>query len=446
MSETLRAAFQGIWAHKMRSFLTMLGVIIGIAAIIGIVSTIKGTNEQIMQNLIGAGNNNVAVTLRQGSEDYYMEMGAPAGVSPISEEQKEEIRTLDDVEDASFYLSRTWAESVTQGDVSLDTASIRGIDTHYLPVTGHRVIAGRPLVEADRTGFRKTALLDETAAARLFPDGDAVGGTFEIRGEPFIVAGLVQKQEQTGPVIQSFQDYINYAQTDDYGLILIPDSVWPVLYSYDEPENCVVRAASVESMSDVGKQVETIMNRSVAGAGTAEGAEEAEAAAMAGGDETAGEDAEAGPSSRIQYKAVDLLEKARNKQELAASTNNLLIWVASIALLVGGIGVMNIMLVSVSERTAEIGLKKALGARKKRILAQFLAESALLTSIGGVLGVAAGLVLAQVIARMSGTPAAVSVPSIFLGVAFSMAIGIVFGLLPSVKAANLDPIEALRRE
>jgi len=107
---------------------------------------------------------------------------------------------------------------------------------------------------------------------------------------------------------------------------------------------------------------------------------------------------------------------------------------------------MNIMLVSVTERTAEIGLKKALGARKKTILGQFLTESVVLTSTGGVLGVAAGIVLAYVISHMSGTPVAISVPSILIGVGFSMLIGIVFGLLPSVKAANLDPIQALQRE
>ena len=139
-----------------------------------------------------------------------------------------------------------------------------------------------------------------------------------------------------------------------------------------------------------------------------------------------------------------MLEKAKNKQELAASTNNLLIWIASIALLVGGIGVMNIMLVSVTERTSEIGLKKALGAKKKRILAQFLTESVMLTSIGGILGVISGIILAFVISNSSGTPMAISLPSIFIGVGFSMVIGIVFGLLPSVKAANLNPIDALQ--
>ena len=143
---------------------------------------------------------------------------------------------------------------------------------------------------------------------------------------------------------------------------------------------------------------------------------------------------------------TSMMEKARNKQELANSTNSLLIWIASIALLVGGIGVMNIMLVSVTERTNEIGLKKALGARDNRILAQFLTEAVVLTSLGGVVGVISGIILAEVISRAAGTPVAISIPAIILSVLFSMAIGVIFGFLPSVQAANLNPIDALRRE
>ena len=150
--------------------------------------------------------------------------------------------------------------------------------------------------------------------------------------------------------------------------------------------------------------------------------------------------------STIQYKGQDLLKQAQDIQELSQSTNRMLIWIAGISLLVGGIGVMNIMLVSVTERTSEIGLKKAIGARKRRILFQFLTEAAVLTSIGGLLGVLGGIIMAQVISRVSQTPVAISIPAIIFSVVFSMVIGIVFGLLPSVKAANLNPIDALRRE
>ena len=148
----------------------------------------------------------------------------------------------------------------------------------------------------------------------------------------------------------------------------------------------------------------------------------------------------------FKYKADNLLEQARKMQDLSSATNNQLIWIASISLLVGGIGVMNIMLVSVTERTSEIGLKKAIGAPKRTILAQFLTEAAVLTSIGGMLGVAAGIGMAQVINRISGVAVSIDVLASVVAVVFSMLIGIIFGLLPSVKAANMDPIAALRRE
>lgn len=422
MIENLKFSFQSIWAHKMRSFLTMLGVIIGIASIIGIVSTIKGTNEQIMKNLIGAGNNNVTVSLKQGGGDYWMDAGIPDGVSPVSDEQIEKIRGLEDVADASFYLSRSYSDSVLAGNHSLDSAQMLGIDDHYLNTTGYTVYAGRPFTELDYQKFHKVALLDETAAKVLFPDGDGLGETMTIKGEPYTVVGLVRASQKYQPTYDSFMDYMTYAGSQ-YGKVMIPDVDWPISYYYDEPQNCVVRAKRTEDMSNVGKEVQDIMNESV---------------------RTSDSDSE--NENAISYKAEDLLEKAKNKQQLAASTNNLLIWIASIALLVGGIGVMNIMLVSVTERTAEIGLKKALGARKKRILAQFLTESAVLTSLGGILGVVVGIILAEFISKSSGTPIAISIPSIFIGVGFSMAIGIIFGLLPSIKAANLNPIDALRRE
>ena len=190
MGENIRLAFQGVWAHKMRSFLTMLGVIIGIASIIAIVSTIRGTNEQIMQNLIGAGNNNVKITLRQGEDDYYMDNGLPDGVSVVTDEQKKEIRSLDDVADASFYTWRSYAQSVTAGSHTMDTGSVCGVDEHYLSTTGLAVYSGRPFTDADFDRMNKVVLLDETAASQLFPEGGAVGSIVEIIGEPFTVIGL----------------------------------------------------------------------------------------------------------------------------------------------------------------------------------------------------------------------------------------------------------------
>ena len=148
----------------------------------------------------------------------------------------------------------------------------------------------------------------------------------------------------------------------------------------------------------------------------------------------------------IQYKSKDLLEQATQIQQLSAAANQQLIWIAGISLIVGGIGVMNIMLVSVTERTREIGLKKALGARRKRILFQFLTEASVLTSIGGIIGVVCGIILAYIFSAATSAPVAISVPAIIVSVAFSMVIGILFGLIPSIKASKLNPIDALRYE
>ena len=160
--------------------------------------------------------------------------------------------------------------------------------------------------------------------------------------------------------------------------------------------------------------------------------------------ETEGE--QNGNGTSFVYQSQDLLQQAQQLQEMSNATNNQLIWIASISLLVGGIGVMNIMLVSVTERTSEIGLKKALGAKRRRILWQFLTEAAVLTCMGGLLGVLTGVGLAELISRFNSIPVAISIPAIVISVVFSTLIGVIFGLLPAVKAANLNPIEALRRD
>lgn len=417
MIENIRLSFQGIWAHKMRSFLTMLGIIIGIAALISIVSTIEGTNEQIKKNLIGGGDNVIEITLNGNGGEYQMEYeGLPQGVPVISQEQKESILELEEVEKVTLYQMRQYADSIYYQDKSLDGGMVLGIDEDYLDTCGYQVIRGRGFSETDYKTSKKLVLLDETAAANFFSKGQEVGKTIEIKGEPFYVAGVVKKTEEYQPVINNREEYYTYCNTNTGGMVLMPGSVWPIVYQYDEPQQVSVKTVSPETMSSAGKKTAEILNNRINST-----------------------------NDTTEYKAKDLMEKAKGLQQISESTNRQLLWIASISLLVGGIGVMNIMLVSVTERTGEIGLKKAIGANKRRILGQFLTEAAVLTSIGGVLGVFAGVLLAAVIARMSSMPMVISIPAAAAAVAFSTVIGLVFGLLPSVKAANLSPIEALRR-
>lgn len=417
MLENLRLSFQGIWSHKMRSFLTMLGIIIGIAAIIAIVSTIKGTNEQIEQNLIGAGDNNVTVQLYQG--DYSMDFSydsIPSGVPVITQEALDQIKDLDEVEDASLFLSRQDYDGAYYKNTSLSGGYIMGVDNDYFNTAGMIMKSGRCFTDKDYSEFAKVAILDEDSAEALFQGENPIGKTIEIKQQPYIVVGIATKSEQFEPVINSIDDYYTYSQ-DSSGKIYVPSVTWPIIYRYDEPQQVLIKAKSTNDMTNAGKKSADILN-----------------GYLATSDDT------------IKYKSEDLLEQAKQIQQLSQSTNTMLIWIAGISLLVGGIGVMNIMLVSVTERTSEIGLKKAIGARKSVILGQFLTEAAVLTSLGGLIGVLVGIILAEIISKLSTTPVAISAPAAVGGVVFSMIIGIIFGLLPSYKAANLDPIEALRHE
>ena len=417
MFENIRLAFQGIWGHKLRSVLTMLGIIIGIAAIITIVSTIKGTNEQIKENLIGAGNNVVTVQLNQDGWQYDMTWsGIPAGVRTITEETRTQLEGISGVEAVSLFTARNYADQIFYRNTQFN-GQVFGIDSHYLNVYGYQVKSGRGFTERDFENFRKVVLVDTTTVTNLFGGEDPVGAAIEISGDVFTVVGVVALSEEFEPTINSLNDYWMYADTSS-GSIYLPLATWPTVYQFDEPQNVAIKVKNTDVMTSAGKEAADLLT---------------EKQIM---------DPE---NSTFDYRSQDMLEQAQQLQSMSESTNAQLIWIASISLLVGGIGVMNIMLVSVTERTSEIGLKKAIGAKKKRILFQFLTEAAVLTSLGGIIGVASGIGLAQLISNMMQVPVAIDVTAILISVVFSTLIGVIFGLLPAVKAANLNPIEALRR-
>ena len=416
MLENIHLAFEGIWSHKLRSILTMLGIIIGIASIITIVSTIKGTNEQIKENLIGAGNNVVTVQLNQNGNQYDLSWSPlPDTVRVISEETRQALEDINGAEEVSLYYSRSY----TDGFFYLDTpfnGNVLGVDRHYFSTYGMQIRSGRGFTEKDYTEFRKVALVDSTAAKSLFSGADPVGKEIEFRSDVYTVVGVIGPAEEFTPTINSLNDYYLYANNGS-GSIYFPDSLWPALYQFDEPQSVAIKVKNTDVMASVGKKAADLLT----------------------GSQIIGTD------TGFDYRSADMLEQAQQLQNMSKSTNTQLIWIASISLLVGGIGVMNIMLVSVTERTSEIGLKKALGAKKKRILLQFLTEAAVLTSIGGIIGVLTGIGLAELISGLMQIPVAISAPAIIIAVVFSTLIGVIFGLLPATKAANLNPIDALRR-
>ena len=417
MRENIGLAFQGIWGHKMRSVLTMLGIIIGIASIITIVSTIQGTNEQIKENLIGAGNNVVTVEPYQnGQQMDFSWNSVPQGIRQITEDTRQELEKISGVEKVSLYYSRSYSQNLFYQNTQFN-GKLYGIDENFLSVYGYQVKSGRGFTQGDFDNCRKVALVDTTAATSLFGGLDPVGKSLEIQNDVYIVAGVVAQSKEFAPVINSMKDYQLYANTSA-GSVYVPSSVWPTVYQFEEPQSVAIKVENTDAMTMAGKEAADILT----------------------------EKQIVNTESKLDYRSQDMLEQAQQLQKMSQSTNSQLIWIASISLLVGGIGVMNIMLVSVTERTSEIGLKKAIGAKKKRILLQFLTESAVLTSLGGIIGIISGIVLAQLISKMMQIPVSISIPAIGVAVVFSTLIGVIFGMLPAYQAANLNPIEALRRE
>ena len=417
MRENIGLAFQGIWGHKMRSVLTMLGIIIGIASIITLVSTIQGTNEQIKENLIGAGTNVVTVEPYQNGQQLDFSWNSvPQGIRQITEDTRQELEKISGAEKVSLYYSRNYSQTLFYQNTQFN-GKLYGIDENYLSVYGYQVKSGRGFTQGDFDNCRKVALVDTTAATSLFGGLDPVGKSLEIQNDVYIVTGVVAQSKEFAPVINSMKDYQLYANTSA-GSVYVPSSVWPTVYQFEEPQNVAIKVENTDAMTMAGKEAADILT----------------------------EKQIVNTDSKLDYRSQDMLEQAQQLQKMSQSTNSQLIWIASISLLVGGIGVMNIMLVSVTERTSEIGLKKAIGAKKKRILLQFLTESAVLTSLGGIIGVISGIVLAQLISKMMQIPVSISIPAIGVAVVFSTLIGVIFGMLPAYQAANLNPIEALRRE
>ena len=420
MLENIRLSFRGIWSHKMRSFLTMLGIIIGIAAIIAIVSTIEGTNEQIKQNLVGSGTNTVTVTLNQDGYPYEYDWAGKPDVQPFDDELREALSGLEHTQKLSYIHSRDYANSMVYLKTDLSDCGLLGVDESYFSTAGYQIIRGRGFTAQDLSGTGKNVcILDKVTYNNAFSGSNPLGETILINGVPFTVIGVAVQSSTFEPTINTVDEWYMYT-SDRRGKVFVPDAVWPLIYGFDEPLTVILRADSTDAMTQVGRDAAKLINASLG---------------LSAEDSTA-----------LQYKSMDLMDQAAQMQQLASSTNIMLIAIASISLLVGGIGVMNIMLVSVTERTREIGLKKALGARRRQILGQFLTEAAVLSLLGGILGIIAGIVLARVISLVVEIPVAISIPAIFIAIVFSSLVGVVFGLLPSVKASKLNPIDALRYE
>jgi len=404
----LRIALRALRVNRLRSALTMLGIIIGVAAVIAMVAVGSGATERIQQQIQAIGSNLIMVVPGSITSNG-IRLGSGAVVTLSEDDAKAIVAECPAV--ATVAPTVRGAAQVMYGNANWAT-SIVGTTQDYLTIRDQSVLSGSPFTADDVNSGAKVALLGTTVTQNLFGEADPVGQSIRIKNVPFTVDGVLSPKGQS----PSGQDQ------DD--VILIPIST---------AKRQVVGASQANSRS-----VQAVMVQAVNAAAMDEAQREMGALLR--------QRHRIQPGQDDDFTVRNLSDVFAAQESSARVMSILLGAIASVSLIVGGIGIMNIMLVSVTERTREIGLRLAIGAKTRDILAQFLVEAVTLSVFGGIVGILSGLGASILISYFAGWSTLVSATSIGLAFAFSGLVGVFFGYYPARKAALLDPIEALRYE
>jgi putative ABC transport system permease protein len=400
LRELVRLSLQRIGANPLRSALTMLGVIIGVASVVAVVAIGQGTGRRISTSISSLGTN--LLTINAGRSANGLVRGAAGSATTLTVDDASAVAALDSVAAVAPSIS---TQRVVAAGRQNETVSVVGTTPAYLNIRDDQVWQGSFLtLVSDALGLR-VAVLGSTTATNLRLDGSALGSQIRIGGLPFRLIGILQPKGGAG------------VGTDD--VVIVPLSTLQHLLTASRSLNSInvsmVDGANSSATSSLITSVLRARHR----------------------------------LSASQTADFSILTQDQLLQVASTVSNTLtllLVGIGSISLLVGGIGIMNIMLVSVRERTREIGIRKAIGAKRRDVLAQFLVEAVVLSVMGGVLGLGIGALASLVIGQVAGWGFVFSLPTVVIALVFSALVGVVFGVWPARQAASLDPIVALRYE
>jgi putative ABC transport system permease protein len=407
--ENVTMAFETLLSHKFRSFLTILGIVVGVSVVIVIASLISGVKANLVSSIEDLGANNILA--------FHLNLGVSVGGRASREERMRKPLTVADakaikeqcpsVQDVC-YIGLPWSTRVTikYKDNTVRGGDFAGVSQNLSRVYNLKLANGRFFTESEDAHKSAVAVIGHDTAEALFPNSDPVGKQILIQGHPFTVLGVTEKSK-LGSMI---------GQADNY--VYIPYGTFHKMMPWEEFHQLLIQARS-GLRSQAMDETESLLRRR-------RGVKHSE-------------------PNNFSLTTADTLVNQLN--QFTAIIGMVAIAISSVGLLVGGIGVMNIMLVSVTERTREIGIRKAIGATKRDIVFQFLFEAMTLTGIGGIFGIILAVALSFiVIALLPSLPAMIPLWAVATGLTVSVAIGLIFGVWPARKAAQLDPIESLRYE
>lgn len=388
--QAYKMAIKSILSNKARSFLTMLGVIIGVSSVIAAVAFAQGSTKSVTDSISQLGTNLIQINIvgRNSNRNITYE-----DLKKFSEENSSEIAAI---------APQTSSNGTAKYGTKNTETSIIGTSPEYEEIKSVHVQSGRFILDMDVDYLQKVALVGTAVVNELFEGENPLGKSIKINGQIFKIVGVLE--ERGGGKDQSDDDQI-----------IIPVTVSQRLMQSSAIRNFSVQATTPEAIDSAMKKLENMLYKVY--------------------------------KDEKTYRVFNQAETLSTLNEVTSSMTAVLAGIAAISLVVGGIGIMNIMLVSVTERTREIGIRKAIGAKRKNILVQFLIEAIVVTGIGGCLGVLIGAgIIKFIIGGLNLVPPVYSVPWMALSFGISLLVGVIFGMFPAYKAASLNPIEALRHE
>ncbi|MEL7237546.1 MAG: ABC transporter permease [Planctomycetota bacterium] len=418
----IRLGIKTLLLHKLRSALTMLGVVFGVGSVIAMLSVGEGASKQAREQIEKLGSNNILVESQEPVEQASNSGGQRMRLSIFGIKYDDVDRARDTIPTIKRIVpAKTIREEARLGD-TVEELRMVGTTADWFELVPRSIEAGRVMTRQDERGFNDVVVLTESGARKLLAGNGTVGNRIVMGGGSYEVIGIIQSAgdgETSGgsglPTPDRDVDaYVPLTVAKDrLGDLSVDVTAGNFRREQVELHQMIVEVDDMENVAATAAALERLMDRF---------------------------------HPNQDYKMTVPLELLRQAERTKRTFNIVLGSIAGISLLVGGIGIMNIMLASVTERTREIGIRRAIGARRMQIIQQFLIETLVLTTIGGLVGVAVGAGFPQLITLYAGMPTQIMPWMLVLSVGISLLVGVVFGLYPAVRAANLDPIQALRHE